>query len=98
MMPLERLKKLILSIDGTGFTKQTYSDIGRYIVFPEDRFSRIFPRKPFGMLKEDDFDRNNTWGIMCREEGLRITNDLHRLTLPSERNLPYPQLASWSNG
>ena len=42
------------------------------------------------MLKEDEFDKNNTWGIMCREEGLRIANDLHRLTLPSERNLPYP--------
>ena len=49
------------------------------------------------MLKEDEFDKNNTWGIMCREEGLRIANDLHRLTLPSERNLPYPQLTSWSN-
>lgn len=37
-MPAERLHKLILSIEGTGFTKQTYADIGRYIVFPEERF------------------------------------------------------------
>jgi len=53
----------------------------------------MFPRKPFGTLKEDDYDRNKTYGIMCREEGLRITNELHRLTLPSERNIPYNLVA-----
>lgn len=34
---------------------------------------------------------------MTREEGLRITNELHRLTLPSERKIPYTDIASWSN-
>lgn len=35
---------------------------------------------------------------MTREEGLRITNELHRLTLPSERKLPYRDISTWSNG
>lgn len=59
---------------------------------------RMFPRKVFGTLKKDDYDRNGTWGVMCREEGIRITNELHRLTIPSERNVPYNEIATWSNG
>jgi hypothetical protein len=31
---------------------------------------------------------------MTREEGLRITNDLQRLTIPSERNVDYSKIAS----
>jgi hypothetical protein len=34
---------------------------------------------------------------MTREEGLRITNDLNRLTLPSERNIPFSKIAALSN-
>jgi hypothetical protein len=33
---------------------------------------------------------------MCREEGLRLTNEFHRLSLPSERNIPYMEMARWS--
>jgi len=58
---------------------------------------RMFPRKIFGTLKKDDYSRNNTYGVMCREEGIRLTNELHRLTLPSERNIPYSEAATWSN-
>jgi len=42
----------------------------------------MFPRKAFGTIKEDDHARNETYGLMCREEGLRLTNEFHRLTLP----------------
>jgi lipopolysaccharide biosynthesis regulator YciM len=62
---------------------KTYEDIGRFTVFPDNHFKRMFPRKPFGTIAEDDYARNKTYGIMTREEGLRITNELHRLTLPS---------------
>ena len=30
---------------------------------------------------------------MTREEGLRLTNDLQRLTIPSERNVKYTNIA-----
>lgn len=30
---------------------------------------------------------------MCREQGLRITNDLARLTLPKDRSVNYEQIA-----
>ena len=48
-------------------------------------------------LEADDYERNKTYGIMTREEGLRITNDLNRLTLPSERNIPFSKIAALSN-
>jgi hypothetical protein len=75
----------------------SYADIGNYTVFPEAHFKRMFPTKAFGLIKDEDHSRNNTYGIMCREEGLRITNELHRLTVPSDRNIPYTQIAGWSN-
>jgi hypothetical protein len=34
---------------------------------------------------------------MTREEGLRITNDLARLTLPHERKLEYNQIIGFEN-
>ncbi len=34
---------------------------------------------------------------MTREEGLRLTNDLARLTLPSERKFDYLALLSFEN-
>ena len=97
IMPLERLSEIVQSKSGDGLATQTYADIGRYIVFPERHMERMFPRKVFGTLKKDDYDRNSTWGVMCREEGLRITNELHRLTTPSERSIPYKDIATWSN-
>ena len=36
---------------------------------------------------------------MCREQGLRITNELERLTLPKDRNVDYGSIAhSMTNG
>jgi hypothetical protein len=35
---------------------------------------------------------------MCREEGLRITNDLARLRLPHERKVDYKQILSLETG
>jgi hypothetical protein len=92
------LAEIIQTREGDGLTHHTYADIGRFTVFPINHFKRMFPTKPFGTLQEDDFERNKTYGIMTREEGLRITNELHRLTLPSERKLPYRDISTWSNG
>jgi hypothetical protein len=49
----------------------------------------MFPTKIFGNYEKDEYERNNTYGIMTREEGLRITNDLARLTLPHQRKIDY---------
>jgi hypothetical protein len=75
----------------------TYQDIGRYTVFPKAATNRMFPSVMFGRYKEVEFDENNTFGIQTREEGLRITNDLSRLTLPSERNIDYRRIAMMEN-
>lgn len=98
MVPNHDVLRVIQDKDGDGVSNQTYSDIGRYIVFPESHWRRMYPRKSFGIVDTEDYSRNKTHGIMCREEGLRITNELHRLTVPSERSIPYDQMVTWSNG
>ena len=66
-------------------------------MFPDHHMKRMFPTKVFGTITEDDHSRNQTYGIMTREEGLRLTNEMHRMTLPSERSVPYMELAYKDN-
>ena len=71
----------------------TYEDIGRFTVFPEAHWNRMFPSMPFGELKEDSYEKNKTWGIMTREESLRLAHELGKLTLPSQRSVNYGEIA-----
>jgi hypothetical protein len=50
-------------------------------MFPDSNF--------FGNYQRDEFQFNQTFGIMTREEGLRITNELSRLRLPKDRKIDY---------
>lgn len=52
----------------------------------------MFPSVMFGRYKEEEYEKNQTLGIQTREEGLRITNDMSRLTLPSERNIDFHEI------
>lgn len=72
-------------------------DIGRYTVFPENMKQRMFPSKMFGRYEEEEYRINKTLGIQTREDGLRITNDLARLTLPKERKVEYAVIAAMGN-
>jgi hypothetical protein len=83
------ISNTITSFDGSGIRYHTYGNIGKYTVFPAQYRSRLFPSKVFGRIEINETKYNNTLGIMCREQGLRITNDLARLTLPSERSVNY---------
>jgi hypothetical protein len=58
---------------------------------------RMFPSVMFGRYKQEEYDINETFGIQTREEALRITNDMARLTLPSERNIDYLKISSMTN-
>lgn len=50
----------------------------------------MFPSIMFGRYEREEYEHNGkVLGIQTREEGLRITNDLARLTLPKERNVEY---------
>ena len=82
-IPLDEYTKVIQTIHGDGLLYHTFEDIGRYTVFPEVATNRMFPSVKFGRYEEEEFKVNNTFGIQTREEGLRITNELSRLTLPS---------------
>jgi len=78
-----------MNVEGDGLSFHTFEDIGRYVVFPERHWRRMHPSKFFGQFEKDEFSHNKTFGLMVREEGLRITNELSRLTLPHERNVDY---------
>ena len=69
------------------------SSIGKYTVFPEGHYKRMFPTKSFGRYEESEMGLTNTYGIMCREQGLRITNELHRIMTPAERNINRNEIA-----
>ena len=83
---------IVRAINGQGIATQNYQDIGRYTVFNENHWRRMFPRKAFGRLEEEEYTRNETYGIMTREEGLRFTNDFNRITTPGERNIDYSEI------
>lgn len=51
----------------------------------------------YGRFREEEFSQSDTYGIQTREEGLRITNDLSRLTLPKDREIDYGQIGRMSN-
>ena len=44
-----------------------------------------------------EWDMTGTLAIQTREEGLRIANDLSRLTLPKDRNVEYTKIAGLKN-
>lgn len=97
-LDVKAIPEVIQSIHGDGISSHTYHDIGRYTVFPQAMRQRMLPSIMFGRYEKEEFELNgNVLGIQTREEGLRITNDLARLTLPKERNVEYEQIAAMSN-
>ena len=97
-IPADEIARVIMSAEGDGLSFHTFEDIGRYTVFPEKHHKRMFPDKMFGNYQNDEFTYNETFGIMTREEGLRITNDLARMRLPHERKVDYRQILSLDTG
>jgi hypothetical protein len=88
-IPKDEYYNVIQTIHGDGLSYHTYQDIGRYTVFPEQMKKRMFPSVMFGRYEKEEYEQMETFGIQTREEGVRITNDLARLTLPKDRNIDY---------
>jgi len=57
----------------------------------------LVPNVMYGRFREEEFSKSETYGIQTREEGLRITNDLSRLTLPKDRKVEYGLIARMTN-
>lgn len=64
------MAKVIQNMEGEGLSYHTFSDIGRFTVFPENHYKRMFPRKSFGNIDKDDFEKTKMYALMTREEGL----------------------------
>ena len=91
------LDKIFTSTEGDGLKYHTYTDIGQFTLFPEHQRKRIMPSIMFGRYEEDEANKTQAFALQTREEGLRITNDLSRLTLPKERNVDYKNIAKMTN-
>lgn len=82
-IPMSLLHELIVSVEGDGFSHHTYEDIGKFTTFPDNTWKRMFPRKSFGDVEKDTYKHSKTWGVMHREESMKMTNEMNRLTLPA---------------
>lgn len=96
-LPYEEMLRTIGNTEGEGLRFHTFEDIGKYTVFPFAHWQRMFPSEFYGRYGMDEYGRNSTLGIMTREEGLRLTNELSRLTLPHERNVDYLSIMTMQN-
>jgi hypothetical protein len=88
------LKGVISGTDGDGFKYHTFADLGKFTLFPQSVRDRIFPSRCYGRIDMTDVEHSKTLGVQCREESLRLTNDMARLTLPSERQVDYLRIGS----
>lgn len=97
-VPFNTFAGVVKSVHGDALSEHTYEDIGKYTFFPKAMQERMLPSVMYGRYKEDEFEVNGgKFALQTREEGLRITNDLARLTLPHERNIDYEQIAAMTN-
>lgn len=90
----KELEEIVSTMQGDGLSFHTYQDIGKYTVFPQNHYKRMFPSKAFGRIEEMEYEKTKTFGIMCREEGLRLTNEMARLTLPKDRSIDYLEIGT----
>lgn len=89
---VQYMKNIIWSTDGKGMSYHTYDTIGKWTLFPKTHWKRMFPRDSCGMFDQNDFKKNETYGLMCTEESLKIAYDLSRRSLPSSRKIDYANL------
>lgn len=60
---MDEYEKVFQSLHGDGLAYHTFTDIGRYTVFPKVATDRMFPSVKFGRYEIDECSRNNTFGI-----------------------------------
>ena len=88
------IRHALSSMDGDGINYHNYSDIGRFTRFPKSYRERIFPSTAYGRIDITDVEKTGTLAVMARDESIRITNDMHRLTLPHQRKVDYMKIGS----
>ena len=53
-MKANELRNTIATMDGSGTKYHTFSDIGRYTVFPAQARNRLFPTRAYGRIDDDE--------------------------------------------
>lgn len=65
--------------------------VGTFTVWENEQYDKMFPAQ-FGRFKEEERDYHGFSGIMCKEEALRLTSDLARRGLKSQRDIDFEHL------
>ena len=88
----ERSQHIINDYDNNHFNNHTYASIGKYSIVPFMEVNKCFPDNGFGKFQNDDYPQENIFGVMCREEGIRITNLLKMIKTDDDLNLPLKEI------
>lgn len=60
------------------------SDIGYYVKFSQEDFSKYFPKGFYGPYQETEYRYTKEFSLLCTEEALRIVNEMKRITQVSD--------------
>ena len=66
----DAIRNIFCGLSGEGLRYHTYSDIGKYTLFYDNHWKRMFPSETFGGFDSLEFEKNNVRAIMAREEGV----------------------------
>lgn len=67
------LQKSILDFEGEGFSYHTYDSLGKFTVFPDKIWKEKFPTWTY---LDQMHQKSFVYGLMCKEEGLKLTYEL----------------------
>lgn len=81
---MEEMSKSIDDFEGKGISYHTFESIGKATLFPVSHWKRMYPTYAPGSFG-DRIGEKGTPGIQVKEEGLKLTYNLSKLTLPHER-------------
>ena len=56
-IPAREIAETINTIDGTGIRYHTFSEIGKYTVFPAQYRKRLFPHTAYGRIDKDECEK-----------------------------------------
>jgi hypothetical protein len=79
------LREITSSVNGTGLKYHTYADIGKYVFFPFEKRNEYFPFGCYGEYMKKEFNLTQLFGIMCREEGIKLAHAFSNIKTHEER-------------
>ena len=84
-MHIAALQDYVTSVNGDGFKYHDFSAIGKYTIFPEAKRKEYFPFGCYGDYMQNEYKITKNFGIMCREDGLKLSRAFSQVSTHEER-------------